>query len=704
MAADGTIRIDSKIDSKGFNSGIKSMLGAVRNIGLAIGVAFGVGAIANFAKSAVQEASSVAEQFNKFNVVFKEFSSGVYNELETFAKATNRSVNSLIGFASTMQDTFVPLGIARGQAAGLSVEVVKLATDLSSFNDIPTADVVRDIQSALVGNFETMRKYGVVLNETTVKAKAQELGLYSGTGAISAQARALAALKLAEEGNVDAMGDATRTAGSFANQIRGMQGALLDLRIAAGNAFIPIIQKILPFIRAAVDAVTAFFNRVAQIVSILFGVQLGAGAAATASALGGTADAANNAADAQDNLGNATQSAAKKAKGALATFDQLNVLQQQNADNAGGAGAGGVPDLGGAGLDVPALDTTQFDSSIDDMRDRVQKFRDDFISFTQPVREAFGRLVEALKPLGQTIWAGLQWAWENILQPLGEWAVTSLVPAVFDLIAGAVTLFNDVLVGLQPTAQWLWDNFLQPLAEWTGAIFVKALQTIADHMQDMHKWIEENQKAWQIILAVLAVVGVVILAIVAPGLLLVAVLAALALGVIALIAYWDELGAKFNEIKDSMIATGKAIQDKISGVFSSIKDAARNAINEIIRIINGMIAGIANSFNIFSGISGAFGISLPTFAAPQIPYLASGAVIPPNAQFAAILGDQKNGKNLEAPESLIRQIFQEELARLKLDVNLTVDGSSGDLARIIKPKLDRENTRIGTSLARSMPA
>ena len=42
--------------------------------------------------------------------------------------------------------------------------------------------------------------------------------------------------------------------------------------------------------------------------------------------------------------------------------------------------------------------------------------------------------------------------------------------------------------------------------------------------------------------------------------------------------------------------------------------------------------------------------------------LASGAVIPPNAPFAAILGDQRNGRNLEAPEGLIRQIFQEEMA------------------------------------------
>ena len=47
---------------------------------------------------------------------------------------------------------------------------------------------------------------------------------------------------------------------------------------------------------------------------------------------------------------------------------------------------------------------------------------------------------------------------------------------------------------------------------------------------------------------------------------------------------------------------------------------------------------------------------------PQIPYLAKGAVIPPNKEFLAVLGDQKHGTNIEAPEGLIRSIFQEEMS------------------------------------------
>ena len=54
------------------------------------------------------------------------------------------------------------------------------------------------------------------------------------------------------------------------------------------------------------------------------------------------------------------------------------------------------------------------------------------------------------------------------------------------------------------------------------------------------------------------------------------------------------------------------------------------------------------------------GFNIPTWTPGQIPYLATGAVIPPNREFMAVLGDQKHGNNIEAPESLLRKIVREE--------------------------------------------
>lgn len=54
------------------------------------------------------------------------------------------------------------------------------------------------------------------------------------------------------------------------------------------------------------------------------------------------------------------------------------------------------------------------------------------------------------------------------------------------------------------------------------------------------------------------------------------------------------------------------------------------------------------------------GFNVPSISEVQIPRLAKGAVIPPNREFMAVLGDQRNGNNLELPESLLRQAIREE--------------------------------------------
>lgn len=115
----------------------------------------------------------------------------------------------------------------------------------------------------------------------------------------------------------------------------------------------------------------------------------------------------------------------------------------------------------------------------------------------------------------------------------------------------------------------------------------------------------------------------------------------------------------------SVFSTGGKIFD---GIKEGIVSAFTNVVNSIIRGINKVVSvpfnGINNALKKIKNIDilGAkpFKNVISTISAPQIPMLAQGAVIPPNAKFAAILGDQRNGKNLEAPEGLIRKIVREE--------------------------------------------
>jgi len=136
-------------------------------------------------------------------------------------------------------------------------------------------------------------------------------------------------------------------------------------------------------------------------------------------------------------------------------------------------------------------------------------------------------------------------------------------------------------------------------------------------------------------------------------------------------------------------------------------------INGIIGFINGMISGIVGGINAVIGVLNklnfkipdwvpglggeTFGFSIAELSAPQIPMLATGAVIPANAPFAAILGDQKHGTNIETPERLLRDLIREELGRNQQGTQtlhnvIKLDGQV--LYEAVK-KIDR---RVGTSL------
>ena len=137
-----------------------------------------------------------------------------------------------------------------------------------------------------------------------------------------------------------------------------------------------------------------------------------------------------------------------------------------------------------------------------------------------------------------------------------------------------------------------------------------------------------------------------------------------------------DLKLSVNKIKDSVVNIFKKVKESVIGIWDEIVKGIKSAVNGIIGFINGMISGVTKGINAIIGLLNnlsfdipdwvpefggkTFGFDIPKITPPKIPYLATGAVIPPNAPFMAMLGDQTNGRNLEAPEDLIRQIVREE--------------------------------------------
>lgn len=165
-------------------------------------------------------------------------------------------------------------------------------------------------------------------------------------------------------------------------------------------------------------------------------------------------------------------------------------------------------------------------------------------------------------------------------------------------------------------------------------------------------------------------------------------------------------------------AAWSALADTVSSIWDGITSVVRGAVNGIIRIINGMIEAIVGGMNAVIGLLNGFSFDVPEFAqdalgtakigfnidpitAPKIPYLAQGAVIPANHEFLAVLGDQTNGTNVEAPLETIQQALAEVLAEWggqDITIRFAASGGLEQLVRLLMPYIDKEKARRGARL------
>lgn len=124
---------------------------------------------------------------------------------------------------------------------------------------------------------------------------------------------------------------------------------------------------------------------------------------------------------------------------------------------------------------------------------------------------------------------------------------------------------------------------------------------------------------------------------------------------------WEGIKQIFKGVFDSLVAIAKQPINSIIGLINSLISAFATGLNAVISALNKINVKVPDWVPKFGGKK--FGFNIQKVSTPQIPYLATGAVIPPNAPFLALMGEQKNGTNLEAPENLIRKIVREESGR-----------------------------------------
>ena len=224
---------------------------------MAIGGVAAFAAVAAGANSAISKARDFEEESNKFSVVFKDVSKEAQAMADTLNKSYGLSRLESKRLLSATGDILTGFGFTGKGALDLSSSVNTLAVDLASFTNAQGgAEAVSSaLTKALLGERESLKTYGIAIQEADVNAELLNMGMDKLTGEALRQAKAQATLNLAFRQSKNAVGDYARSAGTLTQTQKELAKTIEDTQIAIGDTLAPLLNELLKTITPIIDKI-----------------------------------------------------------------------------------------------------------------------------------------------------------------------------------------------------------------------------------------------------------------------------------------------------------------------------------------------------------------------------------------------------------------------------------------------------------------
>lgn len=415
MAADGSVIIDTRIDTSGVQNGVSAIrqsfngLGSVvKKIGVLIGGVFAIGKLTQFGKECIELGSNLAEVQNVVDVTFTTMSDKVNDFAKnamTSAGLSETMAKQYVGTFGAMSKSF---GFSEAQAYDMSTALTQLTGDVASFYNISQDLAYIKLKSVFTGETETLKDLGVVMTQSALDQYALANGYGKTTSEMTEQEKVALRLAFVQKQLSAASGDFIRTSGSWANQVRVMQLQLQSLKATVGQGLINIFTPVLKVINILLGKLATLANAFKSFTELITGKKSsgqtgasGAGLAGTdaiadtADQYGNAADNAEKLADATNDTADATKKATKAAKGYLSPLDEINNYStDKSADS-----SSKVPGTTG-GL-------------ADQMKDAVQNVDYGKVAEGETVLDKISKSAEKLAKLLKKLWKPFQDAWRK---------------------------------------------------------------------------------------------------------------------------------------------------------------------------------------------------------------------------------------------------------------------------------------------------
>lgn len=465
MAADGSIIIDTRMDTSGVQNGVSAIrqsfngLGSVvKKIGVLIGGAFAIGKLAQFGKECVELGSNLAEVQNVVDVTFTTMSDKV-NEFAknamTSAGLSETMAKQYVGTFGAMSKSF---GFSESQAYDMSTALTQLTGDVASFYNISQDLAYIKLKSVFTGETETLKDLGVVMTQSALDQFALANGYGKTTSAMTEQEKVALRLAFVQKQLSAASGDFIRTSGSWANQVRVMQLQLQSLKATVGQGLINLFTPVLKVINTLLGKLATLANAFKSFTELITGKkssgQTGASGAGlvgtdpmadTADQYGDAADNAEKLANATNDTADATKKATKAAKGYLSPLDEINnystdksVDSSSKVPGAPGATGGLADKMKDAVQNVDYGKVSEGETVLDKMSKPLEKIIDRFKQLAKLIAKGFWDGLGDYEPIFEGIKKDLDSIWKSLKDIFTDPEVTKAANNFFDSYAYAI--------------------------------------------------------------------------------------------------------------------------------------------------------------------------------------------------------------------------------------------------------------------------
>lgn len=463
----------SKITS-GFSGITKSLKGLASAV---VGIKLG-SSLASATKSTID----YVETLNLFTVAMKDSIDTTTDFVDSVSDMYGLDPKWLMDATGLFYEMAYAVDMPDKAARTLSTSLTALSVDLASLFNVDVETVSDNLTSGMRGMSRAVLKYGMDLRATTVEQTALSLGITENYETMNEASREILRYITAVRQARDATGDFAKTIESPANQLRILKEQIAQLGRAIGSVILNVLAPILPVINGIVMAIRTLI----EVFSALFGLSY----TAPEISMGSSSDYEDTA-NGIGSIGDAADSTSKKLKKLVAPFDELNILQEDQADSSGaaaGIGAGSWGEVDPRLLE--ALEASKY--TLEEVRLKAQDTKEAILAF-------FG-----VTPDGDS------WIYtpnvfkENLQKMLPQW--TQTIEAMFNTDWGNVTSqLGNILSTLKEIValsfEQLWADFAAIFGMTPDEALATFITNLPSNLASINDWLQQNKETIATIVA-----------------------------------------------------------------------------------------------------------------------------------------------------------------------------------------------------------